>query len=162
MKKVNLGHWCNLPGADLHPSCCLVCLVMCPGCESNVFSCWIFTHQILPNKYACLNKCAPPLNFWLYLAISQKRLNRFWSTFQHLTLKYSGVHTIDFIEIQQGWGLVFCLCAWHVYSVKHSISWARLPPHSPAATILVKFPSLQKLGEGRGRLHFLRNFWLHL
>ena len=54
-------------------------------------------YHILLNKRTCLNKQAP--NFWIYLAISQKPLNRSESNFQHLLLRYSRVHAVSFIEI---------------------------------------------------------------
>ena len=42
-----------------------------------------------------------PLDFWLWLVLSQKLLNRSESNFQHLNLRYSVVHPTSLIEIKQ-------------------------------------------------------------
>ncbi len=36
-----------------------------------------------------------------------------------LKLRYCGFHTANFMEIRLGWGLIFCLRAWHVYLMKY-------------------------------------------
>ena len=58
---------------------------------------------ILPNKRACLNKRTPDFLFWL--VISEKFLIQSESSFQHLTLTYSMVHTASFIQSDKGEGL---------------------------------------------------------
>ena len=106
----------------------------CPGRDDHVSSAsyWIQDkirrslmgpiYRILPNKCACLNKRAP--NFWFYLATSQKLLKRSESNFEHTMLRYSRLHTSNFIEIRQGWGFVLCLRTWHFYLAKYgSILW---------------------------------------
>ena len=71
-------------------------------------------HCIVPKKHACLNKCTP--NFWVSLAITQELLIWSWPTFYHIKSSYSNVCVANFIEIEQGHGLVFCLHAQRVYS----------------------------------------------
>ncbi len=73
----------------------------------------------LPNKCAHINKHTP--DFWIFLAISRKLLNRSQSNLQHWTLRYSEVQTVSFLEIRQGSGFVFCLYTQGVYSVKYGI-----------------------------------------
>ena len=58
------------------------------------------SYHISPNKYACLNKWTP--DFWFWLAISQKLLNRSVSRLQHLKARFSSVGPASFIEIRQG------------------------------------------------------------
>ncbi len=60
----------------------------------------------------------PPV-FRLRLAISQNLLNRSESNFQHLM--YSLIHPVSLIEIRQGYGFVFCLRAWRIYSAKYGM-----------------------------------------
>ena len=56
--------------------------------------------RIVSNKHVRLNKCTP--NFWIWLAISEKLLNRSESYFLHLNLRNMGVHILSFIETRQG------------------------------------------------------------
>ena len=59
----------------------------------------VYVYGILPNKCAFLNKRAP--DFWLWLDISQKLLNRSQSNFEYSLLRYPRVHIVNFIEIRQ-------------------------------------------------------------
>ena len=70
-------------------------------------------YRTLPNKYTP--------DFLLYLAISQKLLNRSQSSFQHSMLRDARVHTVIFMEIRQGYGFIFCLRARRVYLAKYGI-----------------------------------------
>ncbi len=41
------------------------------------------------------------------------------SNFQHLKVRYWGIHTANFMEIRLGWVLIFFLSPWHIYSTKY-------------------------------------------
>ncbi len=79
---------------------------------------WKFYHSIPYDQG--LSKLTWPMYLRL-LTISQKLLHRSQSNLQHLMLMYSGGHPVNFIEIRQGWGFVFCLHARLVYSAKYSV-----------------------------------------
>ncbi len=94
-------------------------------------------YRILPNKRACLNKCAP--DFLLYLTIPQKLLNQSFSNFQHSLLRYSGVDHGNFIEVRRGSGFVFCFCTRRIYSAKYGMSFmvhvnSQLPTYGKLVT----------------------------
>ncbi len=78
------------------------------------------TSRILPNKCTCLNKCKP--GFWFWLAISQKLLSWYESSFQPSKLTHRGVRPANFIERR----FVFCLCTQRVYRRNTVKWWVRL------------------------------------
>ena len=86
-------------------------------CDALVFH--STTYRTSPNKCACLNKHHLPPNFWVYLVISQKVINQSQSKSEHLMLRYSGAHAVNFIEIWQGWEFDFCLRARCIYLAKY-------------------------------------------
>ncbi len=99
-----VGAWCggHHPHHHQHPCCChLTCRMLCQitaGQVTSVLATILESdYRILPNKCTCLNKRTP--NFWFSLAISQKLLSRSWRYFQHIILRYSGVHLTNFIEM---------------------------------------------------------------
>ncbi len=58
----------------------------CHRQHAKGYTCSYHRYCVLPNKHACLNKRAS--DFWIWLAVSQKILNRSHSNFEHLLSRY--------------------------------------------------------------------------
>ena len=94
-----------------------MCICMQSWMEYSSTTAHAYIYRILLNKCACLNKHSSRL---LTVPVHISKLFS-WShsNFQHSMLRYLLVYTINFIEIRQGWRVVFCLRVRRIYSVKY-------------------------------------------